>query len=134
MHLEGLDHANVRLRPQDLPAALGFYRDLLGLRKARGRTSPSPAPGCMPAGGRSSISPAATRWNRPPARPPACPSNTSPSARRACPRCARSSPPRALPYAEAPLPGFPLHQLFLTDPFGLRVELTFDMNNPANAA
>ena len=29
MQLEGLDHANVRLRPQDLPAALAFYRDLL---------------------------------------------------------------------------------------------------------
>jgi hypothetical protein len=32
------------------------------------------------------------------------------------------------------VPGFPLHQLFLTDPFGLRVELTFDMNDPANGA
>ena len=37
-----------------------------------------------------------------------------------------------VPYAEAPLPGFPLHQLFLTDPFGLRVELTFDMTDAAN--
>ena len=41
---------------------------------------------------------------------------------------------RNTPYAEAPLPGFPLHQLFLTDPFGLRVELTVDMKDPVNGA
>ena len=33
MRPEGLDHANLRLRPQDLPAALAFYRDLLGLEE-----------------------------------------------------------------------------------------------------
>ena len=31
-----------------------------------------------------------------------------------------------VPWREAPVPGFALHQLFVTDPFGLSLELTFD--------
>jgi catechol 2,3-dioxygenase-like lactoylglutathione lyase family enzyme len=93
MHLEGLDHANLRLRPQDLPAALVFYRDLLGLEEG-----PRPAfdfPGAwLYAGGRPIVH-------------LACRDTVEP-------------------------PGFPLHQLFLTDPFGLRVELTFDMADATN--
>lgn len=30
-------------------------------------------------------------------------------------------------YEEAPVPGFPLHQIFLTDPLGQRIELTFSV-------
>lgn len=32
-----------------------------------------------------------------------------------------------VPFDEAPVPGWPLHQLFLHDPTGLKVELTFDL-------
>lgn len=31
-----------------------------------------------------------------------------------------------VPFAEAPVPGFPLHQVFFRDPVGMKVELTFD--------
>lgn len=31
-----------------------------------------------------------------------------------------------LKWDEAPVPGFPLHQIFLRDPTGMKVELTFD--------
>ena len=31
-------------------------------------------------------------------------------------------------FDEAPVPGWPLHQLFLRDPSGLKVELTFSLN------
>jgi len=27
------------------------------------------------------------------------------------------------------VPGWPLHQIFLTDPVGLRIELTFDISD-----
>jgi catechol 2,3-dioxygenase-like lactoylglutathione lyase family enzyme len=33
---------------------------------------------------------------------------------------------RGMSWEERPVPGFPLHQVFLTDPLGLRIELTFD--------
>lgn len=31
-----------------------------------------------------------------------------------------------IPFAELPVPGMPLHQVFLNDPTGLKIELTFD--------
>jgi catechol 2,3-dioxygenase-like lactoylglutathione lyase family enzyme len=33
---------------------------------------------------------------------------------------------RGMDWTERPVPGFPLHQVFLTDPLGVRIELTFD--------
>jgi catechol 2,3-dioxygenase-like lactoylglutathione lyase family enzyme len=33
-----------------------------------------------------------------------------------------------IPFEEAPVPGWPLHQVFLHDPSGLKVELTFSMD------
>ena len=33
---------------------------------------------------------------------------------------------RAIPWEEAPVPGWPLYQIFLRDPMGLKIELTFD--------
>jgi len=32
-----------------------------------------------------------------------------------------------IPFDEAPVPGWPLHQLFVKDPSGLKIELTFDL-------
>jgi len=34
---------------------------------------------------------------------------------------------QGLKFREAPVPDFPLHQIFLHDPAGLMIELTFDM-------
>ena len=35
-----------------------------------------------------------------------------------------------IPFAEVPVPGFPLHQIFLRDPQGLRLEVTFRLETP----
>ena len=32
-----------------------------------------------------------------------------------------------VPYTEAPVPGFPLYQLFLNDPLGVKIELNFEL-------
>jgi catechol 2,3-dioxygenase-like lactoylglutathione lyase family enzyme len=134
MRLEGLDHANVRLRPQDLPAALAFYRDLLGLEEG-----PRPSfdfPGAwLYAGGRPIVHLACRDTVEAPTGPSPSVSFEHIAFRaRGLPEVRATLEARAISYAEAPVPGFPLHQLFLTDPFGLRVELTFDMNDPANGA
>jgi catechol 2,3-dioxygenase-like lactoylglutathione lyase family enzyme len=134
MRLEGLDHANVRLRPQDLPAALAFYRDLLGLAEG-----PRPAfdfPGAwLYAGGRPIVHLACRDTVEAPTGPSPSVSFEHIAFRaRGLPEVRATLSARAIAFAEAPVPGFPLHQLFLTDPFGLRVELTFDMNDPANGA
>ncbi len=133
MRLEGLDHANVRLRPQDLPAALAFYRDLLGLEEG-----PRPSfdfPGAwLYAGGRPIVHLACRDTVEAPTGPSPSVSFEHIAFRaRGLPEVRATLAARKIPYAEAPLPGFPLHQLFLTDPFGLRVELTFDMNDASNA-
>ena len=41
--------------------------------------------------------------------------------------------PEDFAFDELPVPGWPLHQLFLRDPFGLKIELTFDLNEEAAA-
>lgn len=132
MRPEGLDHANLRLRPQDLPAALAFYRDLLGLEEG-----PRPNfafPGAwLYAGGRPIVHLACRDTVEPPAGPSPGVSFEHIAFRvRGLPEVRAKLAAEGVPYAEAPLPGFPLHQLFLTDPFGLRVELTFDMNDASN--
>jgi hypothetical protein len=33
-----------------------------------------------------------------------------------------------LPFEELPVPGWPLRQIFLKDPVGSKIELTFDSN------
>ncbi|RYF34653.1 MAG: hypothetical protein EOO26_03710 [Comamonadaceae bacterium] len=32
-----------------------------------------------------------------------------------------------IPFTEAPVPGFPLHQIFLNDPLGVKIELNFEL-------
>jgi len=38
-----------------------------------------------------------------------------------------------VPYHELPVPGMPLHQLFLRDPTGFKIELTFDAAEASTA-
>lgn len=40
----------------------------------------------------------------------------------------------AVPFTEAPIPGWAIHQLFLHDPRGLRIEMTFWMDQEAERA
>jgi len=34
---------------------------------------------------------------------------------------------QGLPFEEAPVPGWPIHQIFLHDPLGLKIELSFEL-------
>ena len=120
------------LRVRDLERQLAFYRDLLGLEDG-----PRPSfdfPGAwLYAGGRPILHLACRDTVQAATGPSPSVSFEHIAFRvRGLPEVRARLAEEKVPYAEAPLPGFPLHQLFLTDPFGLRVELTFDMTDAAN--
>lgn len=133
MRPEGLDHATLRCRPQDLPAALRFYRDILGL--AEGPRPDFDFPGAwLYAGGRAVVHLVGREGAAPPSGPaPGAAFEHIALRYRGLPAIRRSLRAHGIAFTEAPLPGMPIHQLFVTDPFGLRVELNFDMTDPANA-
>ncbi|MCA0213030.1 MAG: hypothetical protein LCH79_07635 [Proteobacteria bacterium] len=125
MRLHGIDHFTIRCHPDELPMLLAFYTAALGL-------TPGPRPSFDFAGhwlyadGRALVHLAA---NDP--SPPALPAATGRldhvslrtsglvQARERLDRC-------GVPHHELPVPGMPLHQLFLRDPTGFKIELTFD--------
>lgn len=41
---------------------------------------------------------------------------------------------QAVPFTEAPVPGWPLHQLFIQDPRGLKIEMTFFLDQEEGSA
>lgn len=134
MRPDGLDHVTLRCRPEDLPAALAFYRDLLGLEE--GPRPDFDFPGAwLHAGGRAVVHLVGRAGAAAPAGPSPGASFEHIALRyRGLPGLRAALAARGIPFTEAPLPGMPVHQIFVTDPFGLRVELNFDMTDPANAA
>jgi catechol 2,3-dioxygenase-like lactoylglutathione lyase family enzyme len=132
MQIEGLDHVTIRCREADLPAIRRFWGEVVGLEE--GRRPAFTFPGIwFWLNGRPLIHIAA----RAPAEdgPPGPIAATGPFdhlALRARGLEATRARLAALGerYEEAPVPGFPLHQIFLRDPMGIRVELTFAVPEP----
>ncbi len=124
---------HVALPPEDLPAVLAFYRDTIGL--VEGPRPEFDFPGAwLYAGGRAVLHLVGRKGAAPPAGPAPGASFEHIALRcRGLPGIREELAKRGIPFTEAPLPGMPLHQLFLADPFGLRVELNFDMTDAANA-
>jgi catechol 2,3-dioxygenase-like lactoylglutathione lyase family enzyme len=124
MRIEGLDHINIRCREADLPAMRRFWGDIVGLPE--GRRPNFDFPGIWYwSGDRAVIHIAARAPNDAPAAAPtgsfghvALRAEGLESARDRL----RS---HGVEWREAPVPGFPLHQIFLEDPTGIMVELTF---------
>ena len=132
MRPEGLHHVTLRCRPEDLPAALAFYRDVLGLQE--GRRPGFDFPGAwLYAGGRAVVHLVGRQGAAEPAGPSPGASFEHIALRfRGLGAIRKALTDRGIAFTEAPLPGMPIHQLFVTDPFGLRVELNFDMTDAAN--
>ena len=128
--VSGFFHGGIAV--SDMERSLAFYRDLLGLEE--GPRPDFDFPGAwLYAGGLAVVH----LVGRPGAAPPAGP---SPGAAfehialrfRGLAAIRAALKARGIPFTESPLPGMPLHQIHVTDPFGLRVELNFDMTDPAN--
>ncbi|WP_372616971.1 VOC family protein [Falsiroseomonas sp.] len=125
MPVSGLDHVNIRCRPEDLPAMRRFWGEVVGL--AEGPRPDFDFPGIwFWAGARAVVHIAARLPDGAPL--PAGDAGTfghialrADGLEETRGRLARLG----IASREAPVPGFPLHQIFLTDPAGVAVELTF---------
>lgn len=139
----GVNHVTLCCSVAQLPVVESFYRDILGLH-----VGPRPAfdfPGTwLYAGEEPVIHLAATR--RQPAD--AAPADSSSPTPAVLPDAAVATGPidhfalrvagpldewrgklaaRGIAFSEAPVPQFPLYQIFLHDPLGVRIELNFEL-------
>lgn len=129
MKIEQIDHMTIRCRPQDLPAMERFYGELLGL-------APGPRPDFSFPGiwfylnGRATVHIAARLDSLPVEKG----AYDHVSFKASDLEGTRAHFRRmGVTWDEAPVPGFPLHQIFLNDPAGAKVELTFDTPEKASA-
>jgi len=131
MDLAGIDHVTIRTRPQDVDALRDFYRDVVGLYE--GRRADFIFPGhWMYLGDSPVVHLAGTLAADGPA--PMGPGNTGQfdhvSFRATDIPATRAHLDRlGLTYAEVPVPGLPVHQIFFHDPTGVKIELTFYNEN-----
>ena len=135
MDLLKIDHFTLSVAPEALTGLRDFYRDLLGL--VEGPRPDFNFPGhWLYAGGAAVVHLAGNRPND-----AGGPGGDRPTGRfdhvsfqaRGLARTRRHLEARGIDWQEAPVPGFPLHQIFLRDPIGLKIELTFDAAELAEA-
>ena len=130
-----IDHFTLRVAPADLPALLRFYTQVLGLRE--GARPAFKFPGhWLYAGGQAVVHLAG---NAVADEGPAQAALPTGKLNHIALRTTGLAETRAhlahagIDWREAPVPGVPLHQVFLHDPVGLKIELTFDAVELAQA-
>lgn len=128
MGILGLDHINIQCRETDLPNMRHFWGEVIGLPE--GRRPDFKFPGIWFWSGDRAVVHIAARLNEAPS-PTGSPHPFGHVALRAQGLDATRERLKAMgiPWREAPVPGFPLHQIFLHDPMGVMVELTFDTDD-----
>lgn len=118
-----LDHFTLQCRPQDLAELRAFYVDALGLQD--GPRPAFPFPGhWLYSGDRPIVHLAGKLASRPAAGDGSGFDHVSFQGHD-LPALRARLDGHGIAFAEAPVPGFPLWQLFLRDPQGLRLEVTF---------
>lgn len=135
MRVTHIDHYNIRLKPSDLAAVRSFYVDVIGLTE--GARPAFVFPGYWLYGGAEAaiLHLAATLPETADGISPHKPTGQFDhiSLKASGVVSARARLARhAVPYQEIPVPGWRMTQLFLTDPAGLKIELTFDMEREDN--
>lgn len=127
MPVTGLDHVNLRCRPSDLPAVRRFWGEVVGLEE--GWRPPFDFPGLwFWQGDRAVVHISARMAEDAPMPPPESGIFGHVALRAEGIEEARERLRRlGVAWREAPVPGMKLHQIFLQDPTGATVELTFDL-------
>jgi len=128
MLLGPLDHFTLRCRPQDLAELRAFYADVLGL--VEGARPAFAFPGhWLYSGDRPIVHLAGTLAERPAAGQAGGLDHVSFQGSD-LPALRQRLREHGIRFNEVPVPGFPLWQVFLHDPQGLRLEVTFRLDAP----
>jgi len=125
--LLGIHHFTIRCAPAQLEAVCAFYRDVLGMQT--GPRPPFPFPGHWLYVGDLALVHLAAIASDDSARRSVAAAGFDHVSLRA--RGLQATRDRlgslSVPYEELPVPGWPLHQIFLRDPVGSKIELTFEV-------
>ncbi len=137
MRITHIDHYNIRIKPSDLPKIRDFYVNVIGLTE--GARPNFKFPGCWLYGGAEAaiLHLAATLPESADGISPDKPTGQFDhiSLKASDQVSARARLQAAgVPFDERPVPGWRLNQIFFTDPAGLKVELTFDMEREEHIA
>ena len=127
MPVTALHHYTIRCTPDELPPLLDFYTRVMGLEA--GARPEVPAPGAwLYADGQPIVHLYAHLSKPDAATQPATGHLDHISFRsRGLKEMREHLGALGVPFTEAPIPGWAIHQLFLHDPRGLRIEMTFWM-------
>jgi catechol 2,3-dioxygenase-like lactoylglutathione lyase family enzyme len=125
VQVSGLNHYTIRCAASELPVLDDFYTRVLGLQK--GRRPDIPAPGTwLYADGQPIVHLYAVLDRPEPAATPVTgPLDHISFRSRNLDDTRAHLRAQGIAYTEAPIPGWPIHQVFLHDPKGLKIELTF---------
>lgn len=125
--LLGIHHFTIRCAPTELAPVQAFYRDVLGMKS--GPRPPFDFPGDWLYVGETAIVHLAAILPEGggPSTPPG--SGFDHASLHACGLEATRQRLQTLgiPYEELPVPGWPLQQIFVLDPVGSKIELTFEV-------
>lgn len=130
MQIHGFDHFNIRCRPAEVPALVGFYKDLLGLTEGRRPNFPFPGAWLYADPARPAVLHiAATLPDDAPDPDASLPTgrfdHISFKVSGVDSLCAKLDA-RGIEYRDTPVPGWPLRQMFFRDPAGVKLEFTYD--------
>lgn len=133
MPVTALHHYTIRCTPDELPPLLDFYTRVMQLEV--GARPQIPAPGAwLYAQGQPIVHLYAHLAHAdaavmPLTGPPTGPLDHISFRTRGLAEMRRHLAALGVAYTEAPIPGWDIHQLFLHDPRGLKIEMTFWMND-----
>lgn len=128
MSVSGLNHYTIRCTPAELPALHDFYTRCVQLEA--GARPEMPAPGYWLYSDGKPIVHLYAALEESAAGPTAALDHISFRAH-ALDATRAHLASQQVPFDEFPIPGWPIHQVFLRDPFGLKIELTFDLDEEA---